>query len=185
MHVEKNVCDSLIGTLLHITGKTKDGINARLDLQDMGIRPRLHPVIRDDGEKAYLPPASYTLSKAEKQSFCRCLHGIKVPQGYSSNVWNLVSMDDLKLVGLKSHDHHVLMQQLIPVAIRGVMRDDVRSTITRLCIFFNNVCRRSWTQDSWTNWKRRGLSSYPSWRCISPAFFDIMVHLVIHLVREI
>ena len=25
MHVEKNVCDSLIGTLLNIKGKTKDG----------------------------------------------------------------------------------------------------------------------------------------------------------------
>jgi len=26
MHVEKNVCDSLIGTLLNIKGKTKDGL---------------------------------------------------------------------------------------------------------------------------------------------------------------
>ena len=32
MHVEKNVCASLIGTLLNIKGKTKDGVNARLDL---------------------------------------------------------------------------------------------------------------------------------------------------------
>ena len=47
----------------------------------------------------------------------------------------LVSLDDLKLVGLKSHDSHVLMQQLLPVAIRGIMKDDVRSTITRLCVF--------------------------------------------------
>jgi len=28
MHVEKNVCDSIIGTLLNIKGKTKDGVNA-------------------------------------------------------------------------------------------------------------------------------------------------------------
>ena len=32
MHVEKNVCDSLIGLLLNISGKTKDGVNARRDL---------------------------------------------------------------------------------------------------------------------------------------------------------
>ena len=32
MHVEKNVCDSLVGTLLNINGKTKDGVNARLDM---------------------------------------------------------------------------------------------------------------------------------------------------------
>ena len=37
MHVEKNVCDSLIGTLLNIKGKTKDGFKCRQDLVDMGI----------------------------------------------------------------------------------------------------------------------------------------------------
>ncbi|XP_031102022.1 uncharacterized protein LOC116005929 [Ipomoea triloba] len=37
MHVEKNVCDSIVGTLLDIKGKTKDGLNARLDLIEMNI----------------------------------------------------------------------------------------------------------------------------------------------------
>ena len=32
MQVEKNVCDSLIGTLLNIKGKTKDGVKSRQDL---------------------------------------------------------------------------------------------------------------------------------------------------------
>jgi len=30
-------------------------------------------------------------------------------------------MQDLKLVGLKSHDCHIIMQQLLPVAIRGIL----------------------------------------------------------------
>ena len=38
MHVEKNVCDSVIGTLLNIQGKTKDGLNIRQDLADIVIR---------------------------------------------------------------------------------------------------------------------------------------------------
>jgi len=37
MHVEKNVYDSLIGTLLNIKGKTKDGLECHHDLVDMGI----------------------------------------------------------------------------------------------------------------------------------------------------
>jgi len=41
MHVEKNVSDSLIGTFLNINGKTKDGLNARLDLMEMNIRGEL------------------------------------------------------------------------------------------------------------------------------------------------
>jgi hypothetical protein len=32
MHVEKNVCDNILGTLLDIKGKTKDIVNARLDM---------------------------------------------------------------------------------------------------------------------------------------------------------
>jgi len=37
-HMEKNVCGSVIGTLLNIQGKTKDGLNTRQDLADMGIQ---------------------------------------------------------------------------------------------------------------------------------------------------
>ena len=37
MDVEKNVFDSLIGTLLDIPDKTKDTLNARLDLEEMNL----------------------------------------------------------------------------------------------------------------------------------------------------
>ena len=47
--------------------------------------------------------------KSENISFCGCLRDVKAPQGYSSNIKSLVSMEDLKLMGLKSHDCHVLM----------------------------------------------------------------------------
>ncbi|CAL8173719.1 unnamed protein product [Prunus armeniaca] len=46
---------------------------------------------------------------------------MKVPEGYSSNIKNLVSLQDSRLIGLKSHDCHTLMQQLLPVAIRSVL----------------------------------------------------------------
>jgi hypothetical protein len=111
MHIEKNVCDSLIGLLLNIKGKTKDGINVRKDMVALGIRPELAPV--DNGKRTWLPTACYTLSKVEKTSFCKCLHGIKVPSGYSANIKKLVSMKDLKLIGMKSHDCHVLMTHMI------------------------------------------------------------------------
>jgi len=38
IHVEKNACDSIIGTWLNIQGKKKDEINARKDLVEMGVR---------------------------------------------------------------------------------------------------------------------------------------------------
>lgn len=48
MHIEKNVCDSIIGTLLNIKGKTKDGIESRRDLVTMGIRQDLQPNLLGD-----------------------------------------------------------------------------------------------------------------------------------------
>jgi hypothetical protein len=38
MHVEKNVCEALVSTLLDIPGKTKDTLNARMDLDEMKLR---------------------------------------------------------------------------------------------------------------------------------------------------
>ena len=110
MHVEKSVCDNLIGTLLNINRKTKDGLNARLDFIEMNIRGELAPI--EMSKHTYFPPACYTMPKDEKISFCQCLKGVKVPQGHSSNVKSLVSMQDLKLIGLKSHGCHILMQQV-------------------------------------------------------------------------
>ncbi|KAL6322989.1 hypothetical protein AAG906_023606 [Vitis piasezkii] len=69
----------------------------------------------------------------------------QVPKGYYSNMRNLVSMEDLKLYGLKSHDYHALMQQLLPVSLRSVLPKHY----------------------------------FP------PSFFDIILHPIVHLVREV
>jgi len=106
----------------------------------MNIREELAP--KEVGKRTYLPTTCYTLLKKERTTFCQCLQGVKVPQGYSLNVSKLVSMQELKLVGLKSHDCHVLIQQLLPVAIRDILPKNVRFSITRLCSFFNSICKK-------------------------------------------
>jgi len=60
MHVEKNVCDSLVGTLLNIKGKTKDGLKCCQDLVEMDIRQQLHPVSK--GLRTYLLLECHTMS---------------------------------------------------------------------------------------------------------------------------
>ena len=37
IHVEKNIFDNVIGTVISIKGKMKDSLNTRLDLKEMGI----------------------------------------------------------------------------------------------------------------------------------------------------
>jgi hypothetical protein len=91
MHVEKDVFESTIGLLLDIPGKTKDGLSAHKDLQTLGIKEEVHPQVRPNG-KFYLPPASYILTTEKKKTIFKCLHRIRVPTGFSSNIKNLVSM---------------------------------------------------------------------------------------------
>jgi hypothetical protein len=73
MHIEKNICDNILGTLLNVQGKTKDTTNARLDLHDMGIRPELH--LKQDDNSVTAPPAPYVLGKDQKIEFCKFLEG--------------------------------------------------------------------------------------------------------------
>ncbi|KAI3679500.1 hypothetical protein L2E82_51279 [Cichorium intybus] len=185
MHIEKNVCESLIGLLLNISGKSKDGLPIRKDMVNMGIRPQLAPIERD-GKRFFLPPACYTMSKEEKTKFCKCLHGVKVPSGYSANIKKLVSMKDLKLIGMKSHDCHVLITHMIPIAIRGILPDDIRHTITKLCLFFNMIHSKVIDPEVLDSWQRDIIITLCQLEMyFPPSFFDVMVHLVSHIVREI
>ncbi|GJZ42368.1 reverse transcriptase, partial [Tanacetum coccineum] len=173
------------GSLLNILGKTKYGINVRKDMVEMGIRPELAPVERE-GSRMYLPTACYTMSKAEKTKFCQCLHGVKVPSGYSSNVKKLVSMNDLKLLGMKSHDCHILITQLILIAIRGILSDRIRHTITKLCLFFNMIHSKVIDPEVLDEWQSDIILTLCQLEMyFPPSFFDVMVHLVSHIVGEI
>jgi len=175
------VCDSLIGTLLNIKGKTKDSVNARLDLIEINIREELAP--QEVGKRTYFPATCYTLSKKEKTSFCECLRGVNVPQGYSSNVKSLVSMNDLKIIGLKSHDCHVLMQQLLLMVIHGILPKNVRHTITRVCSFFNSICSKEIDSQKLDQLEEENIFILCQLDMfIAPYFFDIIVHLVVHHV---
>ena len=84
----------------------------------MGLRCELAP--RFEPNRTYLLPTCYKLFRIEKKVFYQSLANLKVPEGYCSNFRNLVSMEELKLYGLKSHDYHTLMQQLLPVSLQSL-----------------------------------------------------------------
>ena len=81
MHIEKNVCESIFGTLMDIKDKSKDGKNYHDDLQQFGIRKSLCP--QQKGKKIFRPPAPHSLSKKEKEILCGVWFTLKVPYGYS------------------------------------------------------------------------------------------------------
>jgi ATP-dependent Lon protease len=53
MHVEKNVCEALVGTLLDIPSKTKDTLKARMDLEKMKLITDHHHETLENGSKNF------------------------------------------------------------------------------------------------------------------------------------
>ncbi|GKA99060.1 putative transposase-associated domain-containing protein [Tanacetum coccineum] len=145
MHIEKNMCDNIIGTLLAQQGKSKDNMKARLDLQKMGIRKELHPRKHPRSDNMYIPQACYVMTQDEKDVFLQTLKSIKPPDEYSSNISRCVQIKERNLIWMKSYDCHMLMQEYLPIAIRGTLPNHVSIVLIEL----------------------------------------LMVHLVIHLVREV
>jgi hypothetical protein len=124
MHAQKNVCETLVGTLLDIPGKTKDTLKEWMNLEDMKLRNDLHQKILENGSKK-LPTTCYTIRKQENMSLYNCLHRIKVLSAYSANVSRFANMKTLKMHFKKSNNCHTLMVQLILVAIRGTLPEKV------------------------------------------------------------
>ncbi|KAL5572352.1 hypothetical protein UlMin_021949 [Ulmus minor] len=129
-HIEKNICDSLLRTLMGDPHKSKDTDNASCDLQNLGIRSELH--LYKDGNKLMKPAAEYTFSEANRRKFCRFVRSFKFPDGFAANLWKNVAQNDSCIVGLKSHDCHVIMQRLLPVGCRSLVNKTISSTIIEL-----------------------------------------------------
>jgi hypothetical protein len=99
MHSEKNIGESILGTLLGIDGKCKDGEKAWLDLQNLGIRKDQHPMVENG--KYTLPPALYSLGKDEKEMLCKFLQGLRMPDGFAANIKRCMGIKGCKVSGLK------------------------------------------------------------------------------------
>jgi hypothetical protein len=108
----------------------------------MNSHSELQPITDEKTGRVYLPPACHTLPKDEKIAMLSCLADIKVPSGYCTRISKYVKLKDLKLVGMKSHDCHVLITQISPVAIRDILPPQVRHMIQRLCAFFNAISQK-------------------------------------------
>lgn len=181
MHCEKNLCENILKTIWGL----KDSLKVRLDLTEVNIRPELHPIPGKKPGSLALPAAPYVLSKKEKEIFVGILRGLKTPSNYVGHLAKRITTDgDLK--GLKSHDYHVLMQQILPLCIRTLLRKDVRVAILRICRVFHQLCMKAIDPTS-----IKGLLEETSItmclleKVFPPSFFDVMSHLPIHLVEQL
>ena len=202
MHITKNVCESLLGTVLNMPERTKDGSKARHDLMALDIRKELHFAQVDqeteeeetDGRKRKRVakqretprPSCFTLNPDELEQFFKCLLEVKFPLGYAGLIRRWLDPTKKIFSGMKSHDCHVMMTQILPVAIRGIMEPHVRATLTDLCNVFDVITRKSITVKKLGRLQEEIVTILCEMEMyFPPAFFDIMVHLLVHIVDDI
>ncbi|XP_043807688.1 uncharacterized protein LOC122722094 [Manihot esculenta] len=121
MHIEKNVFENIFNTVMNVEGKTKDNIKSRKNLNEICRRLEL----KKDPISGKYPKASYCLDKQSKIILCDWLKTLKFLDGYVSNLGRCVDSRKLRLFGMKSHDCHVFMQQILSIALRELLPNNV------------------------------------------------------------
>ncbi|XP_061371520.1 uncharacterized protein LOC133314095 [Gastrolobium bilobum] len=181
MHIEKNVCDNIIYTLLNDSAKSKDHMNARKDLKEWDCKPDLWP----DANGRY-PPAMYTMTNQGKKAFLCTLKNISVPDGFASNISRCIDVEPLRFNGmLKSHDCHILMHQLLPLAMRTALPEQVSRILIELCSFYKQICSKVLSVTTLERLQNEIVLTLCHMEMLfPPSFFTVMVHLTVHLVDE-
>ncbi|XP_004295619.1 PREDICTED: uncharacterized protein LOC101300328 [Fragaria vesca subsp. vesca] len=129
-----------------------------------------------------MPKASYTVHPQVFQWF----GNVKYPYGYAGNIAQCVKMGENKISGLKTHDCHVLLQRLLPVVIRTYLQSDVVDTLVVLSKFFQRICAKELKKSDVRSLQEDIVYIMCKLeRIFPPAFFDIMIHLMIHFPEQV
>jgi hypothetical protein len=78
------------------------------------------------------------------------------------------------------------MTALLPVALRGIKTELVRDAVMSLCLFFNAIEQKVIDEEKRLDLERRHFETLCLLEATFPlSFFDLMLHLTTHLLREI
>jgi hypothetical protein len=78
------------------------------------------------------------------------------------------------------------MTQLLPVALRGLLLENVRLAIVKLCAFLNAISQKVINLEDLPRLQNDVVHCLVSFELMfPPSFFNIMMHLLDHLVEEI
>ncbi|GJY81129.1 hypothetical protein Tco_0493880 [Tanacetum coccineum] len=183
MHIEKNVLEAILNTLL-MNDKSKDTAKARQDLQKLGIRRPLWLTKNHKG-KIVKPQAAYSFTPENRKKFCQYIKGVKLPDGFGSCFKHKVTDNDTNITGLKSHDCHIMMQRLLPYGLQNYLPDNIAKPIIELSSLFKQLCSATLMEDDMLKASVKVVEILCELeRIYPPAFFDIMIHLPIHLALE-
>ncbi|GKD80178.1 reverse transcriptase domain-containing protein [Tanacetum coccineum] len=120
-----------------------------------------------------------------EKKFCQFIKGVKLPDGFGSNFKQKVTDSDSNIIGMKSHDFHIMMQRLLPYGLLQYLDTNVAKPIIELCSFLKQICSQTLIEDDMVKAESQLIDIWFNIKHIyPPAFFDIMIHSIIHLPEE-
>jgi len=72
-----------------------------------------------------MPRAPFCIDKNDKITILQWFQDLKFPDAYAANIRRGVNLVQKRILGLKSHDIHIFVERLLPVAFRGFLSEDV------------------------------------------------------------
>ncbi|KAK1369171.1 hypothetical protein POM88_035263 [Heracleum sosnowskyi] len=150
------------------------------------IRGVLHPVISSDGKYREIRAAIFDMTNREKEIFCSVLEKAKLPYGCAANISRYVHTKERTIWGYKSHDAHFLLHYLLQFAVKKTLKPEVALPLIRLGAFLRSLWSKVFTLADLNRLEQEIIEILCHFEMIFPsAFFDIMIHLLVHLCKEI
>jgi hypothetical protein len=96
-----------------------------------------------------------------------------------------VNLSTLRVLGMKSHDFHIWIEQILPMMVRGYVPEHVWLALSELSYFFRQLCAKELSRTVVADLERLA----PVLLCklekiFPPGFFNPMQHLILHLPYE-
>jgi hypothetical protein len=184
MHIEKNMFENIFNIVMNVKGKTTDNIKARLDVALFCYRKNMELIC--DGSQVAKPRASFVLEKNSQLLVYKWLKSLSFPDGHASNISRLVNTEECRLYGMKSHDCHVFMQTLIPLAFCDLLPKGIWDALTEISHFFRDICSSKLNVDHIERLEKNIVETVCKLEMIfPPSFFDSMEHQLEHLLFEV
>jgi hypothetical protein len=124
------------------------------------------------------------LTKEEQRFFMEQMNGITFPTGYCGPMKKHIIKN--RIGNMKSHDFHIFFQFVLPICMRHLMDSGPRQAIIRLAKLFTMICKKVINVAELERLQHYAVETMCLMKIwFPPSFFDIMVHLPIHLVRQV
>lgn len=86
---------------------------------------------------------------------------------------------------MKCHDCHAFLHRYLPLSIRGVLPPHICEAIIELCNYFREICSKKLDVKNIKKLESSVVITLCKLEKIfPPSFFDVMMHLPIHLAQE-